>query len=520
MASTTEGIHGGPHPAAVDEFTEEEVRLLDYASAVGHEFELTVLADAMALSPGEVEGRVKPLAARGLLQEKAPGRFGFAEEEFRLRVYQSMTESHLRIVHSKLAEAIERRNPEPGPEVISELGRHFFLGKSPRKSWLYNRRAATLARSEYRLESAIHHLERARRDLTGLPGDHGRELDLIEEELGDLRRTMGRLEAAEGSYLQALLHTPPEDAANRIRLLLAHSSTSIRLNRVDLAVGSVTEALELSRRTKDPKGEGQAHRVLSHIAYKRGDYREALEESMAALELLEGAGDPRALSDCFVGLALAFTQLGPEVAEDAALWYRRAIEVFDKVDDPYGRVRAYAHLAAVVGRTDPVQGREYVQRALETAERIQWTHWIARILFLGIEFRLALGEREEAERDHQRGTRLLERAPDPQAAVLGQLSRGMIAERRGFWEEAEEAYRNAAAQAKALGEMGRLAEAELRRARLLFKTHDLEGARDAYLEAEALNLPKLVPALRPSFEELRHQLEEAGLRPAPPGRGL
>jgi tetratricopeptide (TPR) repeat protein len=513
MSTTPSDASSGPlPPGSIDEFGEEELRLLDYATALGPEFEFPILADAMGVDRAQLLKRTRGLVARGLLRETTPEqRYAFAEEEFRLRVYQSMTESHLRIVHLKLAEALERQNPEPAPEVLADLGRHFFLGKSPEKSWRYNRKAAIIARSQFQLEGAIHHLERARRDLSSLPGPHAKELDEIEEELGDLRRSMGRLEAAEESYASALEHVAPADASTRIRLLTARGSTAIRLNRVEVARMSAREALELARASHDLKGEGLAYRILSLIAFKAGDYREALEDSMQALDFFSRSHANEEFSETCVDIALTFTQLGPELAEEAARWYLRAIELFEQVNDPYGRVRAYAHLAVVAGRADPVQGREYIARATALAEEIHWTHWIARTLFLGIEFRLALGEREEAERDHQRATRLIERSPDPQGAVLGQLSRGMIAERRGFWEEAEEAYRNAAGQAKELGEIGRLAEAELRRARLLFKTHDLEGARDAYQEAEALNLPELQPTLRPAFQELRHQLQEAGL---------
>ena len=49
----------------------------------------------------------------------------------RAAIYQSLTASRLRVLHRKVAEAMEHLHPEIPDEVVSELGRHYFLGKVP-----------------------------------------------------------------------------------------------------------------------------------------------------------------------------------------------------------------------------------------------------------------------------------------------------------------------------------------------------------------------------------------------------
>jgi hypothetical protein len=82
-----------------------------------------------------------------------------------------LTESRLRVLHRKIAEVMERREPNPSPQVLSELGRHYFLGKVPAKSYEFNRRAAANARAAGDTDVAILHHERASVDL-GAMGDY------------------------------------------------------------------------------------------------------------------------------------------------------------------------------------------------------------------------------------------------------------------------------------------------------------------------------------------------------------
>ncbi len=507
-----EGLPAGADGAgAVPEPTEEERRLLAYASAIGSEFDPALLADALGGGEAEVRARIGGLVARGFLRERpGSGRFGFADEAYRARVYRGMTESRLRILHAKIARSLEGRHPEPVPEeVVLDLGRHFFLGKVPEKAWRYNLRAARLAEARNDLEDAVHHLERARRDLLLLPDRPEEGLAEIDERRGDLHRRLGHPAVADAAYLASLERVRPEDRQGRARLLLARAEVAPAQQSGEMAAGLGEEALRLSTEIGDRVGQAAAHRSRSRAAYRAGDYESALDEAMRALELLAGADDPGAEGECAADIAQAFASLGPEVADEAIQWYGRAIARFDVAGDDLGRVRAYTDRAEVVGRTDPIQALEDLDRARGFADRLTSPQWVIRTLLAGTEYHLLLGEVEAAERDHLQATRLLERVVDPRSGQAARRSRAMIAERRGQWEEAEAAYRNAIARADELHLAAAAADAELRLAQMLFKTRNLEGARTALQAAERRGIDRLLPERLPALRALAAALEPA-----------
>jgi tetratricopeptide (TPR) repeat protein len=527
VAGTGDGV-GPPNlpPEALERLDPEELRTLAYASAIGLEFDFDLLVEALGADPEQLAERVERLVDRGLLRERSGGgRFAFVDDNVRAEVYRSMTESRLRVIHLKIAQTLERHLPDPPDAVLAELGRHYFLGKTPEKAWKYNRRAAEISRSEHRLEAAIHHLERARRDLASLPGNHLNELAEIDEELGNLHRNRGRPDAAEEAYLQALNRLAPGDRQARARLLLARAEMAHSVARRTAAHGMGEEALEIAQEIGDLRGQAAAHRVRARMAFERGEFITALDEQMVALDYLQQAGDPIGLGECCTDIALTFSVLGPAMEEDAIRWYRRGVEILEGTEARWETARALANLGIAVGRTDPLGALEWLERSRATSEQISAPHGVVMALLRGIEFQVALGQVAEAERAHAQAVRLLERIIDPRGTQLAAFTRGLIAERRGQWEEAELAYREAAAHAERLGLVAENAVSEFHLARLLYKTRDLSRAREALHRVEQLDLPRLRPAFVGPVQELAAQLRAAGPtgeppRSAPPGAGI
>src|SRR5271157_6137682 len=194
MAGRPDGVRP-PRPSptpTVEELTAEQHRILAYASSIGLEFDFVLLRGTLGIEEEVLAEQIERLVHQGVLVERTGGdRFAFVEEEFRARIYRSLTESRLRVLHRKIGEVLERTNPHPNLAVLTELGRHYFLGKVPAKSYEYNRRAAEAARTAGEPEVATHHLERVLLDLASLPGDHWSEQAQVAEALGSLYYTLG-----------------------------------------------------------------------------------------------------------------------------------------------------------------------------------------------------------------------------------------------------------------------------------------------------------------------------------------
>jgi tetratricopeptide (TPR) repeat protein len=485
----------------LDTLTPDQLRTLAYASAIGREFDFQLLVAAMGAPEEELAEQVERLVHFGILRERVGGdRFGFVQEELRARLYKSLTASRLRVLHRKIAEAMERLYPDPPSEIVPELGRHFFLGKVPQKSYEYNRKAADLARMDDTPDVAAHYLERARVDLRSLPGDQARDEAHLAEELGDLYYSMGDVQSADRLYTEALEPGDQVDSRLKARLILARAEVARENLDAEGAARGAAQARALFESVGDRLGVASVHRLLARIAFAHGTYREALDESMQALEILSETRDVRILGRLCIDIGNSFSMLGPDVREEAIQWYQRAIDRLREVGDWPEISRAYHNLAIAVGETRPAEGLEYLEQARAYAERGHESRSVAWSLLTGVEMRLALGQVEEAQRDNEQAGRLFERMTDEMGLQQVQMNRGLIGEKHGQWDDAERSYRRAV-------------ESEYHLARLLFKTRNLPEARTAYQVALRLDLPKLKPSLTEAFTELGRQLALASATP-------
>ncbi|MGP8158285.1 MAG: hypothetical protein ACLPWO_01540 [Thermoplasmata archaeon] len=504
-----------PRPSSTstfEELTAEQHRILAYASAIGLEFDFALLLGTIGIEEEVLAEQIERLVHQGVLVERTGGdRFAFVEEEFRARVYRSLTESRLRVLHRKIAEVMERMYPNPTLPVLTELGRHYFLGKVPAKSYDYNRRAADLARAADEPEVAAAHLERVLLDLVSLPGDHRVEQAEVAEALGDLDLSLGNYRSADLRYTEALdRHAAPSPRV-QARLVLARAEVARENLEFDTAVARGSEALRLSKEGDDPLGGGQAHRLLGRVAFRRGAYRDSLGEYLEAMDLLGTTGDLRLLGGLSIDLGNSFAALGPEVRDIAIACYERAADQLLRAGDWVELSRAYHNLGVTVGEARPQDGLGYLEKAAETAERVHDTRGAARALLSRVRLLFALGQLEDAQRDNEQVDRLLVHKYDELGRGWVRMNRGLIAERRGLWDEAERAFEEAVETCHRLKLPPDEAEAAFYLARLRYKTRDFEGARHALAIASDLGLVELQPDLATQFLDLAERLGLAAL---------
>ncbi len=494
-----------------------QLRVLAYGSTIGSEFPFDLVHRAMGSDEEALAEELEDLVRKRVLVEKAGGgAFAFVEEQTRAAVYRSMTESRHRLLHRKVAEVLEHQNPSPTPAVVAELGRHYFLGKVPAKSYRYNRQAAVYARDHDDPAAAVHFLERALVDVGSAEGSGPRERAEVAEELGELCYSIGQFRTADKYYATALEEGGREAPRVRARLLLARAEVARESLDANAARDGARQALALFEEEHDPLGVSQAHRLLGRIAFQEGHYREALEDSMRALDALPVHADHRGRGRVSIDIGNSFALLGDNVRPIAIEWYERAIDRLRASHDWVELARALHNLGTIVGETQPSDGLELLDRAREAADRGRDVRGVGRCLLSGVELRLAIGQLEEAERDNAQAGRLLERLSDVLGLALVAKNSGRIAERRGQWDDAARAYAAAIDLAQRHHLTAEEAEAEFCLANLRFKTRDLEGARTAVKRALALGVVELAPRLAAAVAALAQHLEvEHGGQDAP-----
>jgi tetratricopeptide (TPR) repeat protein len=500
----------------LDGLDPDQRRTLAYASAIGREFDFALLVAAVGEDEEKLSEGVEKLVHAGILRERSGGdRFAFALDEVRATIYQSLTASRLRVLHRKVAEAMERLHPEIPDEIVSELGRHYFLGKVPAKAYEFNRRAADIAEMAGDPEEAAHHLERARIDLKTLEGDRRVDEADLAERLGNVYYSMGDARAADRLYREGLDLVGSRMSTTRARLVLARAEVAREGREVPVAVRGARQALEIFSTLGELPGVASVHRLLGRLAFDSGKYHEALEEEMHALDLLQRSADAKVLGRLCTDIGNTFSMLGPQLRDDAVEWYERAIDHLVEVGDWVEVARAHLNLGITLGETDPTAGLEQLSLAREYAERAHELRLAGWALFAGVEMHLAIGQIEAAEWENQQAGRLLQRAEDPMGNQQVAMNAGLIHERRGQWEDAESSYRTAIERAVRLDLSPEEAESQFHLARLMFKTRNLPAARVSFDVARRHNLPVLKPNLAKPFEELGRQLASAEPGPGP-----
>lgn len=493
----------------LDHVGEEERRVLTYASALGKEFDFPLLLAATGLDEERLADLVERLVHKGILRERPGGEhFIFLQEELRGQVYRELTESRARVVHRKIAEAYEKLYPEPPREIVPELGRHFFLGMVHDRSFLYNRRAAALARESLAPEVAAHHLERARADLKEMPGDHRKEEAELLRDLGNLYFYMADDARADQAYEEGLARAPTEELALRGTLLLARAEVARQTEALVAARKAAEGAMELLEKAGgNRRGIARVHRLLSRIDFGEGRYADALLHGEKALEVLGPHGDIREVAHCHIEIGNVLSQMGGKGNLERSLeYYRKSIETLSRAQDYREMARAHNNLAVALGSSDPADALGHLEKARTYAERAHDRRMVGWALFNSVEFRVNLGQMDQAERDNAEARRILERMSDPLALEQVTMNEGILAQHRQRYPEAEAAYRRALAMAQEIQLPPEMAEMRLRLASLYADWGQIERARDEIVQAEAAKIDDLRPPLVPLHEEVRRKI--------------
>ncbi|MCI4322945.1 MAG: hypothetical protein L3K03_02815 [Thermoplasmata archaeon] len=494
-------------PGTVDRFPPGEERLLAYASAIGAQFDFELLVEAMGGPAEPVAEEAERLVLRGILWESpGGGQFAFSDEEQRARSYNAMTESRRRVVHHRVAVAMERQNPQPTPEVLAELGRHYFMAKIGDKSYAFNRQAAENARRDQRLDLAALRLERAREELARRPDPDLIEIEQLDEDIGILYQLLGFADMADRAFQDALAHLPAENMTDRARLHFTRAEMALDSANFRQALDSIERAHALFDALRDLHGQARSHRLRARIERYR-DPAEALDEAMHSFERFLETHEERARGQGALEIAVALELYGRPIQTETEHWFRRAIAILEPTGGLWESAQAYRGIARLRGAADPAGAHEALERSLVLCESahddrgLAWTH-------LGIaDLKLTTGEVDGADAALDEAIRTFDRIGSRigQQAVLRR--RGVVYERRGLWAEASRALTEAAEMARAIDIPIEVVTCEYHLAHLAFRTGDLPRARAQLDTIRSTGLPEKFPLLADELHRLAEQMQ-------------
>ncbi|HXW67132.1 MAG TPA: tetratricopeptide repeat protein [Thermoplasmata archaeon] len=457
--------------------SEVERRTLTYASLLGREFAIGTLQAIGEMDEERLTEVVDRLVQDGELRERDAETLEFTTEGLRAGVYAELTQTRRRILHRRVARALEERHLA----TDFELARQFYLGRDDAKAAEYNARAAVSAMRAFAFESAVPYLERALEAERRRPDRAlAREVHLLTElgrafdELGDLRRSETALSEA-----VALARRSPELDAELGRVLLALAQTRQDQSEFASAEALAREAYGRLEARGSPRELMTAHRVLGIVNWRLGQIAPAEEHLRLALELAEREGTSIEQGHALIDVANALLLGETERFGEALTMYERAAELFGSGQDLSARARVLMNRAVLLystGRSE--EALEGLDRAIEAAERSKSPIWIGYCYLNLAQMRAELGQPDRARPALERAESLLLPLGDRLAPEQIALVHGLLAEAERDWDRAQRYFEDALRQARELGAEPDVGE-------MLFRLAHLDHARGDDASARA-----------------------------------
>jgi len=425
--------------------SEECNRVLVFASVLGREFGLAVLARLSDVSEDELLELLDEAMAARVVSDvpAAPGRLRFAHVLIRDTLYEGLTTAHRVRLHRQAVGALETLyGVEPGPH-LAELAHHSVAGSDFDKGLRYAQRAGDRALALLAYEEAARLYETAVEALDLADPRHENARCELLLSLGEAQVRSGETRAAKKVFLDAAglarrLGLPRELA--RAAGGYAREDMYLRAGHDDRLVSLLEEGLAaLSEEDVELRA-----RLLARLAGALRDEpsrgrRDRL--SREAVELARRTGNPAALAYALDGRIPAI--IAPDTLAECLALAAELREVAEEIGDTERVVHGHLHhliVQMVVGDVRELETGLNAMRRIAVELRQPSHLWEVRAGEATLA--LAAGRLAEAEELISRAFALGERAKPEIADPVYRLQRYMLCDFRGSLEEVEPTIRS------------------------------------------------------------------------------
>jgi DNA-binding CsgD family transcriptional regulator len=311
--------------------------VLTLAAVAGRRFDFDLLHALSGRSEVELLHLMKELVAARLVVEESGDRFVFRHALTREAIYAGLLDRERRLLHRRIAEAIEGDDLTPLETRLDDLATHSDAAGSWVDALDAARRAGIRAASLHAPRAASDQFTRAIKAsrALGLPPD-----PQLHQERGRAYETVGDFRRALADYELALdLTRTAGDLHGEWRILL--DLGLLWASRDYAQAGRFASlALEVARKIGDLKLVAHALNRLGNWRLNAEQPRDAIAQHREALAILEAGGSERDVAETLDLLGMT-TAMGADAA-GAMAWYARAIELWRGIGDPRGLAASLA----------------------------------------------------------------------------------------------------------------------------------------------------------------------------------
>jgi class 3 adenylate cyclase/tetratricopeptide (TPR) repeat protein len=433
----------------IDTLDPSDRMLLRYASVVGPTFEISLIGEILADELPDAGELAHWERLSEFVTWEGPEILAFRHDLIRATAYEGLSFRRRRIIHGRVAEALERRAGDRADEAAALLSLHFLEAQQYEKAWRYAVLAGDQARAKYANVVAGELYERAlaAAEQLELPSA---DIARVAEALGDVAELFGDYDKAGAAYAQARA-SAPEDRDTQARLTLKEGILRERAGSYEDALVVYERALadlEAFGHAIDARLRAQLELAYAGVRHRQGRFADAVDWARRAAEHAEAVGDRRELAHAYYLLDIAHTRLGRPDASYRDL----ALPMLEEVGDLRGLATALNNLgvdAYYDGRWEEAlaayrRGGELSRQAGDVVSGARATNNEAEIL-------CDQGRLEEAGERFEDALRVFRAARYAFGVAVATSNLARVAARAGRFEEAHPLFEQARVEFERIG---------------------------------------------------------------------
>jgi len=386
----------------LDDLDSEALSVAEFASCMGREFDLEILAE-VSLGRDIMKG-LEALSLAGILKLTKDSGI-FSHGLFQEFIYDNLSPRWRTNFHKGLGDFYERTYVGRADEVMYELARHYLCTNLHEKGFDYSIKAAEKAEASFAIDHAMQMYNSALSVLPKLGKSHSFQDSSIHERIGDLHSLTGSMDEGLVEYRLAVAESSDEIKAGLYRKSATFLS---RKGDIDLAFESLDKAISLASKdslefwriegerasTLINKGELDnaielSKNVLDHLNnfedtlrdiadinqtlgiayYKKGNMEASSKQDEIVLKLREDMEDLRGMAQVYGNIGISYIMSGD--FDSAKEQFLNSIEIEKKIKDSYGLARTYSNLGGIhYYRSEWDDVLKITEKSLEIKRRI------------------------------------------------------------------------------------------------------------------------------------------------------
>jgi len=420
--------------ARLDSLEPFERRLVQQASVLGRTFPEAALAGVARAEGRDLDRALISLQEKDILAPAVDGPRGIEREMafkhvlIRDVAYGMLPKAVRSRKHFEVGAFLEERAGDRTDEVVALLAEHYG-------------RAASLGR-----ESGV-----ASQELDAM---RGRALRFLEE-AGDAAALLYANREAAAHYRHAREISPQDGRVDGVRIGEKLGDVSLRLGRVDEAIGVWSDCLEWHRGQEDLERVADLHRKIGAALSHKGERKAAIEHYQKGINLLKDGPPLIELVRLYEEAAWLYLHTGDNML--AIYASEKALRLAERLDETRAASRAHGIFGRVFGRIgDTEKARQNLERAVELARGSDDGETILALSALGRQLEISEANVNGARAVYEEALALAEQVGMLPAQVELHAWLAQLAAYGADWERVERSTEASATLAEREGLVGKL----------------------------------------------------------------